>query len=328
MPIYRKQIVPQGPRDYDAILNGAYIGSFPSPRLAQAELDRVAIEDARRSGLLADQPFDTSPAQELDLVTANPLVPFGVPGGPSPDLSGLTASDLCRAAERIADYYERFPLVVRRVLSALDIAIEGLEDHLARKAQADCKYSIADDGTLFVRKSNGAGRYLVNDDMCGCQSYWISIKGTKYADQGVSDGKCKHTIAREIVRLAQAYRGTWSSEGGNQLAHLCIGARTLARALKAAAKEAPHVTLSVMFFRLRITAGSLTKVLDTDADGWGVRTLIVSAADVAAFAADLWAASREHTEAQVTLFLDEGDGTIDVLGAGDWRFTHRISRAA
>jgi hypothetical protein len=295
--------------------------------VAQAELDRVAYEDARRGALLADQPFDT-PAEVIDLAAANPLVPFGVPGGPSPDLSGVSVSDLCRAAERIADYYERFPLVVRRVLSALDIASEGLHDHQAGRATTDCKWYVADDGTLFARKSEGAGRYLVNDDMCGCQNYWISVKGTKYAGQGVDDGKCKHTLAREILRLSQAYRGTWSAEGGNQLATLRVGARSLARALKAASRAAPSVRVEVMFFRLRITAGDTVKVIDKETDGWGVRALTISAADAAQLAADLWQASKTQPDAAVNLFLDEGAGEIDVLGADDWRFAGVVRRAA
>jgi len=327
MPAYRKEIIPQGPRDYDAILNGAYIGSFPSPDVAQAELDRVAFEDARRGALLADQPFDT-PAEVIDLAAANPLVPFGVPGGPSPDLSGVSVAELCRAAERIADYYERFPLVVRRVLSALDIASEGLHDHQAGRAATDCKWYVADDGTLFARKSEGAGRYLVNDDMCGCQNYWISVKGSKYAGQGVDDGKCKHTLAREILRLAQAYRGTWSAEGGNQLATLRVGARPLSRALKAASRAAPSVRVEVMFFRLRITAGDTVKVIDKETDGWGVRALTISSTDAAQLAADLWQASTAQPDAAVNLFLDEGAGEIDVLGADDWRFAGVVRRAA
>jgi hypothetical protein len=328
MPVYRKEIIPVGPRDYDAILNDAYIGSFPSPDLAQAELDRVAYEDARRGGLLADQPFTSPSTEEIDLAPANPLVPFGVPGGPTPDLSGLTTADLCRAAERVADYYERFPLVVRRVLSALDIAILGLEDHQAGKEPANCKWYIADDGTLFAHKSQGGGRYLVNDDMCGCQSYWLSVKGTKYAGQGVSDGKCKHTLAREILRLSQAYRGTWSAEGGNQVANLRVAARPLARALKATAKAAPQLTVGVMFFRLRIVAGNVIKVLDTETDGWGVCAIPISAEDATRLATELWQASKAQPDAAVNLFLDEGAGEIDVLGADNWRFASSIRRAA
>jgi hypothetical protein len=328
MPNYHKEVIPQGPNDYDAVLNGAYIGSFPTPELAWAELDKVAFEDARRTGALAAQPFTEPIALETDLVAANPLVPFGVAGGPHPKLNDITTHDLCRAAERIADYYERFPLVVRRVLSALDIAIQGLQDHQSGKESTDCKWYIADDGTMFIHKSEGAGRYLVNDDMCGCQSYWLSVNGTKYIGQGVEDGKCKHTLAREIVRLAQAYQGTWSAGGGNQMANFSIGARTLARALKVAAKAGEQIIVTVAFFRLRIASGSVVKVLDTDTDGWGVRSLAIPAEDAAQLATDLWDATRARPDAKVNLFLDEGTGELDVLGAGDWRFAGAVQRAA
>jgi hypothetical protein len=164
--------------------------------------------------------------------------------------------------------------------------------------------------------------------MCGCQSYWISVKGMKYAGQGVSDGKCKHTLAREILRLAQAYAGTWSADGGNQLANLRVAARPLARALKASAKAAPQITVWVCFFRLRLVAGDHVKELDTATDGWGVRALPISATDAAQLAADLWQASKTQPDASVNLFLDEGAGEIDVLGADDWRFATRIRRAA
>jgi hypothetical protein len=38
----QKQVICRGYNDYDALLNGAYIGSFPSATLTQIELDRLA----------------------------------------------------------------------------------------------------------------------------------------------------------------------------------------------------------------------------------------------------------------------------------------------
>src|SRR5215210_5015416 len=38
------QVIRQGPRDYDALLHGAYIGSFPSELQAWTELNRVSFE--------------------------------------------------------------------------------------------------------------------------------------------------------------------------------------------------------------------------------------------------------------------------------------------
>lgn len=36
--------------DYDAYLNGQYIGSFPTYPMAEAELNRLALEQLRRAG--------------------------------------------------------------------------------------------------------------------------------------------------------------------------------------------------------------------------------------------------------------------------------------
>jgi hypothetical protein len=325
---YRKEIIPAGPGDYDGAINGTYIGSFPTADKAREELDAVAYKDARRGGLLASMPFDAQ-VEDTALEAANPLLPFGVPGGPSPDLTGLTPADLHRAAERLADYYERYPVAVERVLSALDIACEGLADHLAGNERTNCKWYIDEDGTLFSRKSAGAGRYLVNDDMCGCQNFWLTVKGTKYAGQGV-DGICKHILAREMIRLAQAYHGTWDAEGGNQMAHVRLKARKLARALKAVAKAGSRLMIAIRFSRIRIAAGDAAREIDDRTDGWGCRSLIISAEDATALAADLWKATGatptpEHAE--ITVFLDEGNQELTVLGADDLTFSGTIRTA-
>ena len=57
-PPFNKVVVPCGPHDYDAFLDDNYIGSFQTPSQAQAELDRVAYEQApatRRLGCRAAQ---------------------------------------------------------------------------------------------------------------------------------------------------------------------------------------------------------------------------------------------------------------------------------
>src|SRR5262245_39059621 len=91
---YEKVIVPMQTEDgweYDGYINRNYVGTFPRQDIAQTELDRVAIEDARHSGALAWSAGGII-EQTDDLPAANPLVPFGIDGGPASDLTSLTAA--------------------------------------------------------------------------------------------------------------------------------------------------------------------------------------------------------------------------------------------
>jgi hypothetical protein len=103
-PSFKKVVVPCGPHDYDAFLDDNYIGSFHTPSQAQAELDRVAYEQARHTpGVLpgAREPL------EADLA-ADPLAPFGVLGGPDPTLP-VTDDALDRAFEIVTKLLRPVP---------------------------------------------------------------------------------------------------------------------------------------------------------------------------------------------------------------------------
>lgn len=65
-------------------------------------------------------------------------------------------------------------------------------------------------------------------------------------------------------------------------------------------------------------------------DGWGCRSLTISADDATALAADVWKATGatptpEHAE--ITVFLDEGNQELTVLGADDLTFSGTIRTA-
>lgn len=302
---YHKEIIPAdngaGRTEYDARLNGVYIGTFPTRQHAERELDAVAYEDARRS-----PPLDDAAATErVDLLPpANPLVPFGVPGGPTPqEMESLTPADIGRAAEELADFYERHPAVVKRIISAHDYALAALTDH--QRAEDAQVVRVRDNGDIAVR---GSKVYWVSDNGCTCPDYRHLVYGQKYAGSGAESGLCKHALCREILRLAQARRAVGNATNGNPTAFAALPAAALARALTAATKgEIAQITIDIACYRARIVAGDIRKeVVSEGQEGWGFRALTISRAAAADLARELAAFAKAHAGISVTLMLDGG----------------------
>src|SRR5207247_218372 len=111
---------------------------------------------------------------------ADPLAPFGVPGGPHPSIL-VTDDALDRAFEVLTGFYERSPAITSRAERALEVA----KDHT--------RFTIRADGSVTIQ---GSRRYHVTDDGCTCKDFFVR--------DGVHAGMCKHVIARELWRLAQA----------------------------------------------------------------------------------------------------------------------------
>lgn len=121
---FKKAIVPHGPHDFDALLDDRYIGSFRSHVEAQAELDRVAYEQARR-------------------------LPVGLSGGLAPTIS-LTDDALDRAFEVLIGCYSHSPAIVSRAERALEVAKN--RDRFTIRADGSVtvhgrqRYQVTDDG--------------------------------------------------------------------------------------------------------------------------------------------------------------------------------------
>ncbi|MEN9933676.1 MAG: hypothetical protein RLZZ387_255, partial [Chloroflexota bacterium] len=301
---YRKEVYRaadgEGGIEYDAFLNGRYIGSFPHEHLAWGELDRVAIEDARHSGLATT--FDE--AERIDLEpAANPLVPFGVSGGPSPDVHTLTPADIGRAVETLADFYERHPAVVQRIISAYDLALAALAER--DRPEEERTVRVRENGDITVR---GSKTYWISDHGCTCPDFRHLVYGSKYSGSGAESGLCKHTLCREALRLAQARAGIADATSGNPTAFTALDAAQLARALRAVGKvEAETVLLEITCSRARLCAGDIRKeVVSPECEGWGFRRLEIQRADALELGTALAAFAKERGGATVTLMLDAG----------------------
>lgn len=212
-PPFKKVVVPCGPHDYDAFLDDRYIGSFATPSQAHAELDRVAYEQARHT------PGALPGAGELCEVDqgANPCTPFGVAGGPRAEIA-MTDAALDRAFELLVRFYEHSPAIVRRAERALAIA----------KDRACC--TIRADGSVTIQ---GTRRYQVTDNGCTCKDFFVR--------DGVHAGMCKHVIARELWRLAQANQlapNGSSADAPLPWAFCLLSSVALERALKQALRYA------------------------------------------------------------------------------------------
>jgi hypothetical protein len=273
---------------FDTMLNGGYVGTFPTPDQAWQEATAAAVADART----------------LAVPAANPLIPFGVAGGPAPDLSSLTLPDLDRAGEALADFYERTPRVVQRVVDALDITHEVLNEIGAGLPDGERRFVIDAGGDCRVR---GSTTYWTNDNGCTCKDFFVRA--------GEHQGLCKHVLAREILRLAQARRVVYDAASGNHLAYITIAARRLARAIRALPAN-ERITLTIVFHRLRLTGDTQSVKQINHLEGWGCRSVTLSATDARALARALWTYTVDDHELLVQLFVDESDATVSVCGGG------------
>ena len=303
---YRKDIVQNGPRDFDGFLNGRYVGSAHSRDEVIAELDAVARRDADHSqqGMIGgDETY-------FEFGETSPLIPFGVDAGPEPDLSALTPVDLGRAVEALVDAYEDKSAVVSRALSAYDLAVRALAE----------QHKEPDGRTVLVRENGdlrivGSKRYWISSAGCTCPDFRHLVYGTKYTGSGAESGMCKHSLCRELLRLAQARRTAISSVQGNKTAFADVQAAQLMRSLKALLKQQIDViSIEIAFYRIRLVAGAVMKELASpDKKGWGIRALALSrdaAEDLVAALAPL-----EKT-ATINLMLDADDYEVAVFGDG------------
>lgn len=238
------------------------------------ELEKVAYEDAKHTGrhmrvVEAEMEMDT-----IEVATGNPLIPFGVNRGPNPDLSTVQPSDIARAATALIDHYDDKQAVVSRALSGYDLALYALEDQfLPLEAR---RVHVREDDTMKV---TGSKIYSVSADGCTCKDFTLLVYGKKYAGSGAEGGMCKHCLAREILRLAQARQGAVTTEG-NKTAYTSLQCGQLVRALKAMLKDNPAaITLEIVFYRVRLfhdtNASHAKELKSTDQQGWGIRALTI-----------------------------------------------------
>jgi hypothetical protein len=302
-PPLKKVVVPCGPHDYDAFLDDEYIGSFRTASQAQAELDRVAYEVARHAFGALGQTRNTS---QEDSAAADPLAPFGTAGGPHPDVP-VADAELDRAFEVLVSFYERSPAITSRAERALAIAKDRTH------------FTIRTDGSVTVQ---GSKRYQVTDQGCTCKDFFV--RDTVHA------GMCKHTIARELWRLAQAMRtaaGGQTSTAASQWAFCTLPSTTLGRALKKVLNNTEHpeaITLCVTYRAFSIRAGAACIAHIVADDGCGVRALTIHidvfTALSAAYAAFLKPLGREAIPIQV--FVDHDTTSIALLADG---FAYEVS---
>ena len=161
-----KQVIRQGPRDYDALLHGHYIGSFSSEIQAWTEVNRVYLEQLQTGPVLETAGF----ASDEPPVTT----------GDHDELTSLPvpAADLEAAATRLRP----------------DPAITK-----ALKRLLDGGWTYQDEAELVIRfdpRSKGRGKkppssYTTRRDSCTCPGAMIR-------------GGCYHPVAWQVVNEALA----------------------------------------------------------------------------------------------------------------------------
>ena len=293
---FSKVVVPCGPQDYDAFLDDRYIGSFRTAAQAQAELDRVAYEVARRTpGALGNTP-DSSETT----TAADPLAPFGTFGGPHPDIH-VTDMELDRAFEMLASFYEHSPAITSRAERALEVAKDRT------------RFTVRADGSVTVQ---GSRRYQVTDEGCTCKDFFVR--------DGVHAGMCKHIIARELWRLAQATQVVTSEpahEPPAAWAFCTLPSATLGRTLK----KVLRLAVDAQIITVRVTNRTLTLHVDgtrivqlAGDDGCGARALTLSGGTFGALCAEyttfLRPFGREPIPMQV--LIDHESATVALLADG------------
>jgi hypothetical protein len=295
-PPFKKVVVSCGPHDYDAFLDDNYIGSFRTPFQAQAELDRVAYEAARRTPgalLHMSEPPESDHADD-------PRAPFGAPGGPHPDIA-VTDDALDRAFEVLIRFYERSPAIVSRAERALEIAKDRT------------RFTIRADGSVTVQ---GSRRYQVTDDRCSCKDFFVR--------DGLHAGMCKHVIARELWRLAQATHlasGEPPAESLAPWAFCTLSSVALNRALKQTLKRAADASAVTFRITNRIlnlnVRGAPIAELAGD-DGCGARALTISSDNFAALCADYTVALRPFGRESILtrVLIDHDSATVALLADG------------
>jgi hypothetical protein len=272
---FKKVVVPCGPHDYDAFLDDNYIGSFQTPSQAQAELDRVAYEQARHT-------------------------PFGMPGGP--ESTFLPTDDaLDRAFELLTGFYDGSPAIISRAERALEVAKDRT------------RFTVRTDGSVTIQ---GSRRYQVTDEGCTCKDFFVR--------DGVHAGMCKHIIARELWRLAQATQVATSEPANDSptaWAFCTVSSTTLGRALKKVLRS----VVDAQAITVRVTNRSLTMHTDgtriaqlAGDDGCGARALALSRETFVALCAEYTAFLRPFGRESISMqvLIDHQSATVALLADG------------
>jgi hypothetical protein len=260
----------------------------------------------------------------------DPLTPFAVPGGPSPDRP-ITDAHVTEAYERFCRFYG----------DADHAAIpRGAQKALAAAKQRD-RWTVLPGGALELQGS-GDDTYLVSDEDCRKKGRSAKKGGPVYCPsflygQGKHGGQCYHTITRELIRIAQILahheaelrahaeeantvspRLLPTDDLDSDLAFVTLSGDELAAACFLACGASATVRLSASGGDLHIRAGRRSVTLDGQ-DGMGACALTVAAEDFAA----LWDALRPLASQlpSVQVFVDRELQTLSLCAAGEEPFS-------
>jgi hypothetical protein len=162
----------------------------------------------------------------------------------------------------------------------------------------------------------GSRRYQVTDEGCTCKDFFVR--------DAVHAGMCKHIIARELWRLAQAAQVV-TSETANEppaaWAFCTLPSTTLGRALKKVlrfASDAQSITVRMTNRTITLHVDGTRIVQLVGDDGCRARALTLSGDTFAALCADYTAflrpLGRESIAMQV--LIDHDTGTVALLTDG------------
>jgi hypothetical protein len=247
----------------------------------------------------------------------DPLTPFAVPGGPLPDLP-ITDTHLTEAYERFCRFYgDADHAAIRR----------GAQKALAAATQRD-RWAVLPGGALELRGS-GDDTYLVSDEDCRKKGRSAKRGGPVYCPsflygQSKHGSQCYHTIARELIRIAQAlvhHEAAPSDDLDSDLAFVTLPSDELAAVCVLAGRAGAEVRLSVVDGELHVQAGRRRLTLDAQ-DGAGTGALTVAAEDIAALSDALGAIA--HPPLVLQLFLDQAAQAALLCAVGEHPFSASI----
>lgn len=248
-----------------------------------------------RTAHLSSAPSDDAHAARLGV---DPQTPFGVPGGPLPALA-VSDADLDAAYARCCAFYRNHALLLRQANAA------RITTHTRSGI------TIHTDGTLSIQ---GSGRkpYQVSDDGCTCMDYLVRRRP--------GNGICKHVMARELYRLAQAIVTNQTPESATNTTHLAslvLDRRGfLTEMTTTCVLTSTDVVLRIIGNGLLIAGEGHTGLLcGTDGNGHpdGRHATLLATAEVMESLSTL-RATNDGTP--IDIFIDRADGTL-CLTSGD-----------
>jgi hypothetical protein len=263
----------------------------------------------------------------------DPLTPFAVPGGPCGE-GPITDAHLTEAYERFCSFYgDADHAAIRR----------GAQKALAAATQRD-RWAVLPGGALELRGS-GDDTYLVSDEDCRKKGRSAKRGGPVYCPsflygQSKHGSQCYHTIARELIRIAQMLahheaelrahaeeaktvppRLLPTDDLDSDLAFVTLPSDELAAVCVLAGRAGAEVRLSVVDGELHVQAGRRRLTLDAQ-DGAGTGALTVAAEDIAALSDALGAIA--HPPLVLQLFLDQAAQAALLCAVGEHPFSASI----